>query len=297
MAQTYALLGELPSELPEVRRITTADLTDALSRGIDDFRAMPTTNVIFLGLLYPVVGLLIARATFGYDLMPLLYPLAAGFTLIGPFAAIWLYELSRRREQGRDVSWRHAFDVLHSPSLPAIIALGALLMAIFVIWIAVAHSIYVASFGYAPPESASAFLREVFTTRAGWGLIIVGNGVGFLFALLVLAISVISFPLLLDRKVGMTVAVLTSVRAVLRNPVPMAQWGLIVTAGLALGSLPLFFGLAVVVPVLGHATWHLYRKIVAADRIPAAEPHPPIKAPRSAADFPAALFPAPGERK
>jgi uncharacterized membrane protein len=124
--------------------------------------------------------------------------------------------------------------------------------------------IYRTIFGDAVPASVIGFATEVLTTPAGWTLIVVGIAVGFLFAALVLTISVVSFPLLLDRDVGPTMAVVTSVRAVVANPVPMAAWGCIVAAGLVVGSLPLFVGLAVVVPVLGHATWHLYRKVVEA---------------------------------
>ena len=153
--------------------------------------------------------------------------------------------------------------MLRSPSAGAIAALGVLLLVIFVLWVAVAQAIYIANFGYQPAASMPDFLRQVLTTPAGWALIVVGNGVGFLFAVLALCISVVSFPLLLDRDVGAVEAVLTSVRAVAANPIPMAAWGLIVAAGLVIGSLPLFFGLAVVMPVLGHATWHLYRKVVA----------------------------------
>ena len=114
-----------------------------------------------------------------------------------------------------------------------------------------------------PPASVMAFVGDVFTTGAGWAIIVVGMGVGFLFALLVLAISVVSFPLLLDRDVGLGVAIWTSVRVALANPRAIALWGVIVAVGLALGSIPLFLGLIVVMPVLGHATWHLYRKVVA----------------------------------
>jgi uncharacterized membrane protein len=247
--------------LPQVRRIGFTDLHDALAKGVDDFRAMPS-HAIFLSLIYPIVGFAVGRIAFGYDLLPLLFPLAAGFALIGPFAAVGLYELSRRREQGRPVGWREAFDVVHSPSFGAIAALGLLLLAIFVVWIAVAQAIYVANFGYAPAASIPDFLGKVFATRAGWQMIVVGNAVGFVFAVAVLAMSVVSFPLLLDRPVGAPAAVLTSLRAVLRNPLTMALWGLIVAVALVLGSLPFFAGLAVAMPVLGHATWHLYRKVV-----------------------------------
>jgi uncharacterized membrane protein len=247
--------------LPRVRTITPRDLVDVLAKGLDDFWAMPT-HVIFLSLIYPVAGLAIAGATLGYNLVPLLYPLAAGFALLGPFAAIGLYELSRRREQGLDTSWQHAFDLLQAESFRPILALGLILLAIFGVWVAVAQAIYVAHFGYVQPESIGAFVRQVLTTKAGHRMILIGNGVGFLFALAAFAISVVTFPLLIDRNVSATVAAVTSVRTVLRNPLTMALWGLILAAALLIGSLPLFVGLAVVMPVLGHATWHLYRKTV-----------------------------------
>lgn len=246
---------------PVVRKIGLADLRDALAEGVDDFYAMPT-HAIFLCIIYPIVGFALARLAFGYSILPLLYPLASGFALVGPIAALGLYELSRRREAGLDTSATRAFDVFESSSVGAVAALGILLLIIFVIWVAVANAIYVANFGYASPSSVEAFLKDVLTTRPGWNLIIVGNGVGLLFAILVLTISVVSFPLLLDRDVGAAVALLTSIRAVAHNPLTMMVWGLIVAALLVVGSLPLFFGLTVVMPLLGHATWHLYRKVV-----------------------------------
>ena len=241
---------------PVVRRIGVRDLKDALARGIDDFMAMPS-HAAFLCLIYPLIGLLLGWLTFGRELFSLLYPLVSGFALLGPFAAIVLYELSRQRERALPINLTSAFGVLHSSSLGAIAALGLLLLVIFVVWLAVAQAIYVATFGDAPMSSITEFLQRVFTTPEGWWLIVVGNGVGFLFALLVLSISVVSFPLLLDRDVGAIEAVQTSVQAVRENPVTIAIWGLIVAGSLALGSLPLLVGLAVVVPVLGHSTWHL----------------------------------------
>ena len=236
MAHQHVLMGaELNRARPIVRTIGLRDIKNALAEGIADFSAMPS-HAVFLCLIYPIVGMLLARLTLGYEVLPLLFPLAAGFTLLGPFAAIGLYELSRRREQGLDASWQDAFDVLRSPSRGAIAALGLLLLTIFVIWIAVAQAIYVAYFGYEPAASIPHFLDQVFTTPAGRMLMIVGNLVGFLFALGVLTISVISFPLLLDRDVGAVEAVLTSVRVVARNPLMMAIWGLIV-AGSAVDRL------------------------------------------------------------
>lgn len=246
---------------PAVRKIHVTDLWDVLRKGSSDFWAMPT-HLFFLSLIYPVVGLMLARLVFGYDVLPLLFPMMAGFALVGPIAALGLYEISRRRESGFEPHWQDAFAVFRSPSLPAIAALGALLLIIFVVWITVANTIYVATFGDAPAASMPNFLNQVFNTPAGWQLIVLGNGVGFLFALLVLTISVVSFPLLLDRKVGAGTAVLTSLRVVVANPIVMAVWGLVVAVLLVVGSLPLFVGLAIVLPILGHATWHLYRKVV-----------------------------------
>ncbi|MDH3701072.1 MAG: DUF2189 domain-containing protein [Alphaproteobacteria bacterium] len=245
-----------------VRRIRVADLSDVLARGFADFSAC-RTDVIFLCFIYPVVGLLLARFAFDYDMLPLLFPAASGFALIGPVAAVGLYEMSRRREQGIRAGWADAFGTVRSPSFGAIVVLGLLLLAIFVLWLLAAQSIYAATLGPEPPSSAAAFLRDVLTTNAGWTMIAVGVGVGFLFAVLVLAISVVSFPLLLDRNVGLGTAISTSVHVVTANPGVSAVWGLIVAGSLVIGSIPLFLGLIIVMPVLGHATWHFYRKAVA----------------------------------
>jgi uncharacterized membrane protein len=262
MAQFHVIAGadEAPAH-PNVRKISPRDLTEALSKGFDDFWAMPS-HLLFLSLIYPIAGACLAALTFTNNALPLLYPLASGFALLGPLAAIGLYEISRRREMGLEPTWQDAFGVLRSPSTPSIMALGVVLLVIFFAWMATARMLYESLFGYAAPDSYSRFINEVFTTSQGLSLILLGNLLGFVFAVVVLSISVISFPLLLDRDVGVAVAVQTSIRAVAANPVTMALWGLIVAGGLLLGSLPLFVGLAVVMPVLGHATWHLYRRIV-----------------------------------
>jgi len=244
-----------------VRKISVSDLIDALRRGIEDFMVKPS-HIVFLCLIYPIVGVFLAAWTSGSNALPLMFPLVSGFALLGPFAAIGLYEISRRRELGMDTSWRHAFDIRHSPALPSIAAVGGMLFVIFLAWLLTAQAFYENLFGPTPPESVSAFLREIYSTDRGWTLIIVGHAIGFLFAVVVLCTTVIAFPLLLDRDVGAYEAVHASVRAVLANPIPMAIWGLMVTVGLMIGSLPLFAGLAVVLPVFGHATWHFYRKVI-----------------------------------
>jgi uncharacterized membrane protein len=247
---------------PEIRRIGFNDLMDALRKGVDDFSEKPS-HVVFLCLIYPIVGVILATWTSGNNALPLLFPLMSGFALLGPFFALGLYEISRRRELGMDTSWRHAFEVRHSPAVPAIVAIGILLFAVFIVWLFAARAIYEWQFDGNVPLSAKVFLAEMFGTGRGWTVIILGNLVGFLFAVVVLCTTVIAFPLLLDRDVGAYEAIRTSARAVAANPIQMAAWGLIVAVALAIGSLPLFAGLAVVLPVLGHATWHLYRKVVA----------------------------------
>jgi len=275
-------------DAPVVRTLTTADLGTALRKGLDDFKAVPS-HAIILAIIYPVLGIVLARLALGYSVMPLLFPLAAGFALIGPFAAIGLYEMSRRRELGEEPSAWQAFEVLRSPSFGAMLGLGVLLLALFVTWIATAQAIYEMTFGHAPAATIPDFITRVLTTPDGWLLIVVGCGVGFLFALFSLCVSVVSFPTMLDRHAGVAEAMVTSLRVVAANPLVIAMWGLIVAALLVIGTLPFFLGLAVVIPVLGHATWHLYRLAVEPDTRPRYVPPPKIR--HSAADFPVSLFP------
>ncbi|MDB5572797.1 MAG: putative cytochrome c oxidase, subunit [Hyphomicrobiales bacterium] len=244
-----------------IRHLTLADVRWALRKGVEDFWAMPS-HIVFLALIYPIAGLFLARLTYTYNIIPLLFPLMAGFALIGPFAAVGLYELSRRREQGLSVGWREGLGVFRSPGLGALLGLGVVLAFIFIAWLLTAQSLYATLFGLEPPDSLASFLNDVFTTRQGWTLIAVGSVVGFVYAALVLVISVVAFPLILDRHVGVGTAVGASLRVAAVSPLAVAAWGLIVAVSLALGFVLLFAGLAVVIPVLGHATWHLYRRAI-----------------------------------
>jgi uncharacterized membrane protein len=248
--------------LPAIRRIKGVDLMEVLVQGLSDFEAY-RSDVIFLCLIYPIIGVALVWLTFGYGMLPLAFPLLTGFALVGPIAAVGLYEMSRRREQGISTTWVDAFGAIRSPGFGAILVLGSVLLATFLLWLLTANLIYEITLGPEPPVSIAGFIRDVFTTSSGWMMIIAGVGVGFIFAFLVLAISVVSFPLLLDRDVGLDAAVWTSICAVTANPGPMLLWGLIVAGGLLIGSIPAFLGLIIVMPVLGHATWHLYRKVVA----------------------------------
>jgi uncharacterized membrane protein len=282
--------GPETAAAPVIRTIGLPEIHRALQRGWEDFKAVPS-HAIILCIIYPVLGLMLARAVLGYSVLPLLFPLAAGFALLGPFAALGLYEMSRRRERGEQATAWDALEVVRSPSFGAMLGLGALLLALFVTWVATAQAIYIAAFGYAGATGFSDFAERVLTTSQGWWLIVVGCGAGFLFALVALCISVVSFPLMLDRHAGAGDAMVTSLRAVARNPVPMAIWGLIVAALLVAGSLPAFLGLAVVIPLLGHATWHLYRETIEPELNPQPLPPRAHRERKPAADFPANLFP------
>lgn len=244
-----------------VRRIVLSDIKDVLKSGFRDFMTY-RTDVIFICLFYPLIGLVLAKASLSFNIAPLVFPLFFGFALIGPFAAAGLYEMSRRHEQGQRVSWRDSLSVFGSQSFASIFKLGLLLTGVFLLWLMAAIVIYLATFGRLMPASTASFIHDVFTSRAGWTLIGVGLAVGFIFAGFVFAISVISFPLLLDRHVTIMTAVRTSLHSVVQNPVPMLVWALIIASGLALGTITALVGLIIIVPVLGHTTWHLYRKLI-----------------------------------
>ena len=245
----------------EVRKIGPGDCFAALREGLDDFVATPT-HVVFLGLFYALGGIALAALSSFGNALQLVFPFAAGFALVGPFFAVGIYELSRRRERGLPTALRDAFAVFRSPALPSIITLGLYLFVIFALWIGVAEFIYGQLYGPNSPAAALPFLEDVLTSSRGWVLILLGGLIGLCFAALTLCMSVISFPLMLDRDVGLTPAMVASIRLARQNPGAIALWGLIVAAALVIGSLPLFLGLAVVMPVLGHATWRLYRRAV-----------------------------------
>jgi uncharacterized membrane protein len=246
---------------PEVRHIALSDLKDAIFEGFADFNAMPT-HFFYLAIIYPIVTFSIAGFYGNLDLLSFIFPLVAGYTLLGPLAAIGTYELSRRREFGRYTSRTNAFMVFKSHSINAIVNLGILLMLIYLAWMNVAEAIYVNYFGAATPESYLGFVNQLISTPEGLSMMIIGCSAGLIFAIVVLSLSVVSFPMLLDLDVGVIVALKTSVKAVIANPIVIALWGLVVVAFLVIGSLPAFAGLCVTLPVIGHATWHLYRKIV-----------------------------------
>lgn len=255
-------------EQPIIRQITTQDISDALHAGLEDFKAKPS-HYVFMGLIYPVAGIVLIAWSIGVALLPMIYPLMSGFALVGPILALGLYEISRRREMGEDTSWHHAFEVRHSPALPSIIAMSAFLVGLFVAWLVAAQWLYFLSFGDLAPASFLRFAADVMEAPGGWALIIWGNLIGFVFALVALATSIVAFPLMLDRKVSVAVAIETSLRVTIANPVPVLLWGLVVAIALLVGMATILVGLAVIVPILGHATWHLYRNLIEPLPVPA----------------------------
>ena len=247
--------------IPEMRRITVADLRDALRKGMEDGGAF-RDDVLFIGVIYPIAGLMLAAVAFNYNLLTMLFPLASGFAIVGPVAATGLYEMSRRREQGQRATWADAFKVFASPAIGSILGMGVILLTLFGLWITVAYQIGLATLGPETPPTLRMFMQQLFLSDASAALIVGGVGAGFLFAALAFVLSVISVPLLLDRDVGLWTAIGASIKAVRTNPGPMIVWAAIIAGALALGSIPALVGLIFVMPVLGHASWHLYRKVV-----------------------------------
>ncbi|NHQ75952.1 DUF2189 domain-containing protein [Roseovarius gahaiensis] len=257
MGDATGALGGTVTTPPQVRQITNDDLRRALRKGYADF-ARFRSDVMFLGLIYPVIGLCLAAVAFHQALLPMLFPLGAGFVLLGPIAAIGLYELSRQAETRKDVGWRAAFSVLSARNIGPVLVMALYLLGLFLLWLLAAMQIYNWTLGPAAPASAFDFAIAVFTTVPGWAMIGAGMATGFVFAALVLVISLTTLPMIVDQRVGLPVAVMTSVHVARKNPATVARWGLIVAVLMLLGSLPLFLGLVIVLPILGHATWHLY---------------------------------------
>jgi uncharacterized membrane protein len=244
-----------------VRTIGDGDLRFALRAGWEDFQDM-RGDIFFAGLIYTVLGLAAVAMTASNSFIPFFLPVVAGVGLLGPLSAIGFYELARRREDGKDVHWFNFVDVRKRPSADDMAVVGFVLVIVFALWLMAAGLLYIAAFGWGAPTSINGFLASVFTTPQGWGLILGGAIVGAMFGWIVLALSVASLPMLVDCDVSAAEAVSASWRAANANKGAMVRWGLTVTALLVIGSIPLFVGLAFVLPWLGYATWHLYTRLI-----------------------------------
>lgn len=252
----------LPMSAPHaVRQITNADLNWALSQGWKDFNAK-RGDILVLAVLYPVLGLLTAVVALNDRLLPVFFPLVAGLSVMGPAVAAGFYEIARRRGLGISSSWRYFFDPLRGRSRTPLVILTLMSLTLFGAWIAAAWIIYQMTLAQVGPMTVAGGFEQLFSTPEGLNLVIIGNLVGAGFAVLTVLLTLVSFPMVVDRPVDAGTAVATSVRAVTSNLPVVASWGLRVAGLLVLGSLPFFIGLAVVLPVLGYATWHLYTRMV-----------------------------------
>ena len=246
---------------PVVRRIKVADIAEALGLGLRDFQAMPFYGLLF-GALYASGGNVILLCLTAFGLVYLAYPLAAGFALIGPFVAIGFYEVSREREAGEKPSLHSIWSTVKSRSEIGWMAFVTLF--IFVIWMYQVRLLIALLIGLnASFSSLHEFITVVLTTNEGLVFLAIGNAVGAALSLVLFSLTVVSFPLLLDRDVDFVTAMITSVRAVVTSPLPMISWAAVIVVLLIASALPYFLGLLVTLPVLGHTTWHVYRRIVA----------------------------------
>lgn len=251
--------GQKPAA-PQIRRITIADVGAALAAGVRDFATAPLYG-LFFGGFYAAAGLLLLALLFLLDLHFLVYPLAAGFALVAPFVASGVYEVSRRLEAGETLSWTGVFTAIlrgggRDMGWMAIVTTFSL-----IIWIDIAAFVYLMFFGL-HPLGLSELFEAVTTTFDGALFLLIGNATGAFLAFAVFSLTVISFPLLLHRDLDFVTAMIASVQSVFRNPVPMLLWALIILACLTVCVLSLFLGLLVFLPVLGHASWHLYRRVI-----------------------------------
>ena len=268
MATRTMARGSTRSELIPVRKITDEDLRFALLKGLDDFLAM-RGDIVFAGVIYTLIGIAAVVMTTNAPLMPWFFPVVAGVGLLGPVAAVGFYELARRREKGQTSNnWSHFFDVLKRPAADDMGIVAGLLLLIFFGWLLAAGVLYATLFDWATPTSVPQFVQMVFLTPRGWALIVGGAVVGAIFGWVVLALSVASMPMLVDRNVSAAQAVSASWRAAHANKGEMIRWGMIVLGLLVLGSIPLFVGLAFVLPWLGYSTWHLYTRLIDRSALP-----------------------------
>jgi uncharacterized membrane protein len=261
MVHIHAVGAPVSEVLPAISRINDTDLNWALAEGWKDFRAR-RGDVLLLPLIYPLAGFAAAVLALNKSFLPMLFPAVAGLSIFGPAVAVGFYELARRREAGLESSWVHFIDPLRGSGRGALGLLTIGLLALFAAWLGAASLIFHATIGASGPLSLSDFVERLLTTPAGWMMILVGNLVGFAFAVASLVLTLVSFPMVIDKPVDALTAVSTSLRAVTRNPVMTAKWGLRIAALLLVGCVPLFLGLPIVLPVLGYATWHLYTRLV-----------------------------------
>jgi len=251
----------LPLPRPQVRRINADDVYAALRAGWEDFRAAPRFG-LFFGGIYAAGGILIFLLLWLLEQPLWIVTFAFAFPLVGPFAAIGLYEVSRRRETGEPLGWSEVLGVVWNERNRQIPSMAFIVLALLMLWMWVASMLVILFLGRMSGAVYSN-LDAIFSSGNGIMLLIVGGLVGGLIAFLLFALTAVSLPLLLDRDIDYVTAMSVSLQAVTDNLHAMLHWAWIVVALLFVGMLPMFLGIVVALPVLGHATWHIYRKVVA----------------------------------
>lgn len=246
---------------PSIRRIEIDDLRACLVAGAWDFAQAPVIGLA-IGGVFSLIGIAITLALTVWGVPWLIYPFAIGFPLVGPFAAVGLYEVSRRLEAGREVTWSTVFAVIWAQRRREVSWMAFVMLFVFWMWMYQVRLLVALILGRMSFATLERFADLVLTTSQGWLFLAVGHVVGAFLSLFLFSITVIAIPLLLDRDVDFITAMITSVRTVLASPVVMVAWGVFVTLAVAVACLPFFVGLMVVLPVLGHATWHLYRRAI-----------------------------------
>lgn len=248
--------------IAELRRIGPLAGMECLLLGLHDFRRAPKYG-LFFGGVYALGGWLILSLLLWLSMPYLAYPAAMGFALIAPFVAAGIYEVSRRLEVGQPLSWRTVLGTVWQQKGRDMGWMALITGFAFFIWVDYAAIVFLIFFGLRELQ-LGAFLEALTTTPAGLYFLLLGNLSGAVLAAIVFSLTVVSFPLLMDREIDFATAMTTSVRAVLANPLPMAVWAAIIGAGVVISLATVFIALPVILPVLGHGTWHMYRKVVAA---------------------------------
>jgi uncharacterized membrane protein len=246
---------------PVVRTVSFGDIREALSRGWSDFLQAPLFG-LFFGAFYALGGILITWLMFWNSMVYWVIPLVIGFMLIGPFVAVGLYEVSRALEQGRPLTWSGVLGVMFRQREREFVWMSFVTLFVFWIWIYQVRLLLALFFGLKTFSTFDAFVTMLFTTANGLTFLVVGHVVGAILSLALFSLTVVSFPLLLDREVDFITAMITSVKSVVTSPAAMIAWAICIVVLTILAMLPAFLGLIIVLPVLGHATWHLYRRLV-----------------------------------
>lgn len=253
---------EQPKPAPRVLSIGFGDIVDALEAGLRDFRAAPLYG-LFFGGIYALGGMLIVLTASALQMSYVSYPLAVGFALIGPFVAVGLYEVSRRREKGEPLLWGPILGVIFAQRRRETGWMAFVTLFVLVMWMYQVRVLLALFIGLHAPTTLDGFIEVVVGTPEGLMFLGIGHIVGAFNSLVLFSLTVVSFPLLLDREVDFVTAMITSVRAVFVNPKPMIGWAFIIMVLLMISIAPFFLGLFVALPILGHTTWHLYRRLVA----------------------------------